>query len=337
MTDIQKPAQTRAWPQVSTRVHELHARMRLEEKLAQLVGFWIDHGDEVVAPLADEMTARAPERLAEVTEHGIGHFTRVYGTRPVEPAERAQWLWEEQRRLLRETRLGIPALVHEECLTGLAAWKAACFPTPLAWGAAFDPDLVEEMASLMGSSMRTLGVHQGLAPVLDVIRDPRWGRTEEAISEDPYVVGTVGTAYVRGLQSAGIQATLKHFVGYSGSRAGRNHAPVAAGPRELADVFLPPFEMAVLDGGARSVMNAYNDVDGIPAAGEAPDKQGASGFHCPLGSATIGQPLCLIARQRRVRQKPPPGPSPSLPRSLLSRSLFWRGLCAHARDSLFYI
>lgn len=263
---VQERVQPRAWPQVSTRVRELHARMRLEEKLAQLVGFWIDHGDEVVAPLADEMTDGAPERLAEVTEHGIGHFTRVYGTRPVEPAERAAWLWEEQRRLLRETRLGIPALVHEECLTGLAAWKAACFPTPLAWGAAFDPDLVEEMAALIGSSLRTLGVHQGLAPVLDVIRDPRWGRTEEAISEDPYVVGTVGTAYVRGLQSAGVQATLKHFVGYSGSRAGRNHAPVAAGPRELADVFLPPFEMAVLDGGARSVMNAYNDLDGLPLA-----------------------------------------------------------------------
>lgn len=262
MTD----ARTRAWPQVSTRVQELHARMSLEEKLAQLVGFWIDHGDEVVAPLAGEMTAGAPTRLAEVTEHGIGHFTRVYGTRPVDPSERARWLWTEQRRLLRETRLGIPALVHEECLTGLAAWKAACFPTPLAWGAAFDPDLVEEMASLIGSSLRTLGVHQGLAPVLDVIRDPRWGRTEEAISEDPYVVGTVGTAYVRGLQSAGIQATLKHFVGYSGSRAGRNHAPVSAGPRELADVYLPPFEMAVLDGGARSVMNAYNDVDGVPMA-----------------------------------------------------------------------
>lgn len=265
MTD----AHMRAWPQVSTRVQELHARMRLEEKLAQLVGFWIDHGDEVVAPLAGEMTAGAPTRLAEVTEHGIGHFTRVYGTRPVDPAERARWLWEQQRRLLRETRLGIPALIHEECLTGLAAWKAACFPTPLAWGAAFDPDLVQEMASLIGSSLRTLGVHQGLAPVLDVIRDPRWGRTEEAISEDPYVVGTVGTAYVRGLQSAGIQATLKHFVGYSGSRAGRNHAPVSAGPRELADLFLPPFEMAVLDGGARSVMNAYNDVDGVPMAANA--------------------------------------------------------------------
>ena len=254
-----------AMPRVSARVSELHARMTLEEKLAQLVGFWIDHGGEVVAPMAGEMTAGAPTRLAEVTEHGIGHFTRVYGTRPVDPAERAAWLWEEQRRLVRETRLGIPAIVHEECLTGLAAWKAATFPTPLGWGASFDPELVEEMAAAIGGSMRELGIHQGLAPVLDVIRDPRWGRVDECIGEDPYLVGSVGTAYVRGLQSAGVHATLKHFLAYSGSRGGRNHAPVSVGPRELADVYAVPFEMAVKDGGARSVMNAYNDIDGVPA------------------------------------------------------------------------
>jgi beta-glucosidase-like glycosyl hydrolase len=253
-----------AMPVVSDRVRDLHARMTLEEKLAQLVGFWIDHGGEVVAPMAGEMTSGAPTRLAEVTEHGIGHFTRVYGTRPVDPVARASWLWEEQRRLVTQTRLGIPALVHEECLTGLAAWQAATFPTPLAWGASFDPELVEEMAAAIGDSMRELGVHQGLAPVLDVIRDPRWGRVDECIGEDPYLVGAVGTAYVRGLQSAGVHATLKHFLGYSGSRAGRNHAPVSAGPRELADVYAVPFEMAVKDGGARGVMNSYNDVDGVP-------------------------------------------------------------------------
>jgi beta-xylosidase len=190
----------------------------------------------------------------------------VYGTRPVDPVERAAWLWGEQRRLRTQTRLGIPAIVHEECLTGLAAWKAATFPTPLAWGASFDPEAVEEMARLIGESMRSLGIHQGLAPVLDVIRDPRWGRVDECISEDPYVVGTIGTAYVRGLQDAGVDATLKHFVGYSASRAGRNHAPVSAGPREVADVLLPPFEMAIRDGGARSVMNSYAEIDGEPVA-----------------------------------------------------------------------
>lgn len=246
----------------SARVAELLGRMTLEDKLAQLVGYWVDQGGEVVAPLAGEMATSTG--YAEATRDGIGQLTRVYGTRPVDPLERAQWLWAEQRRLVEETRLGIPAIVHEECLTGLAAWRAATFPTPLAWGAAFDPVLVEELGRVIGGSMRELGIHQGLAPVLDVIRDPRWGRVDECIAEDPYVVGTLGTAYVQGLQSAGVDATLKHFVGYSASRGGRNHAPVHAGPREIADVLLPPFEMAIRDGGARSVMNSYAEIDGDP-------------------------------------------------------------------------
>lgn len=256
-----------AWPQVSERVLALHGRMTLEEKLAQVVGYWLDQNG-TVAPMQSEMAAgqQPAGRLDEVTQYGLGHYTRVYGTRPVDPVERAAWLWAEQRRLKRETRLGIPALVHEECLTGLAVWQAATLPIPLAWGAAFDPALVEEAAGQVGADMHLLGVHQGLAPVLDVVRDPRWGRVEECIGEDPYLVGTIGTAYVSGLQSAGVHATLKHFVGYSASKAARNHAPVSAGPREVADVLLPPFEMAVRDGGARSVMNSYCDLDGVPLA-----------------------------------------------------------------------
>ncbi|MDT0158126.1 glycoside hydrolase family 3 N-terminal domain-containing protein [Microbacterium sp. ARD32] len=263
-------SQIPAFPQASPRVSALLAEMTLEEKAAQLVGYWLDQGGEVVAPMQNEMSGEkgGPDALAEITRHGIGHYTRVYGTRPVDPADRAAWLWREQRRLKSETRLGIPALVHEECLTGLAAWKAATFPTPLAWGASFDPELVAEMGALIGESMRELGVHQGLAPVLDVVRDPRWGRVDECIGEDPYLVGTVGTAYVRGLQSTGVHATLKHFLGYSASRAGRNHAPVSAGPREVADVFLPPFEMAIRDGDVRSVMNSYAEIDGVPVASD---------------------------------------------------------------------
>jgi beta-glucosidase len=264
-SDADHPADSTA----TDRATALLAAMTLEEKAAQLVGYWLDQNG-VVAPMQGEMAAHQDadggRTLADITRHGIGQFTRVYGTRPVEPDERAAWLWAEQRRLKRETRLGIPALVHEECLTGLAAWKAATFPTPLAWGAAFDPDLVEQVGAAIGDSMRRLGIHQGLAPVLDVIRDPRWGRVDECIGEDPYLVGTIGTAYVRGLQSAGVDATLKHFLGYSASQAGRNHAPVHAGPREVADVFLPPFEMALRDGPARSVMNSYAEIDGVPVA-----------------------------------------------------------------------
>jgi len=263
--NTRKAVIARELPPVSQRVRDLHSRMTVEEKLAQLVGYWVDQGNEVVAPMSGEKVAT--DRYETASAHGLGHLTRVYGTRPVEPLERAEWLWAEQRRLRERSRLGIPAIVHEECLTGLAAWKAATFPTPLAWGAAFDPELVQEMGRLIGGSMRSLGIHQGLAPVLDVVRDARWGRVDECIAEDPYVVGTIGTAYVRGLQEAGVHATLKHFVGYSASQSGRNHAPVHAGQREVMDVLLRPFEMAIRDGGARSVMCSYAEIDGEPVAG----------------------------------------------------------------------
>lgn len=248
-------------------VEHLIREMTLEEKLAQLVGVWVNassDGDSV-APLQSQM-AGDTRSWDEVISLGLGQITRMYGTVPVEPSEGARRLAAAQEQIMAASRFGIPAQVHEECLAGLAAWKATAFPVPLAWGATFNPGLVREMAVRIGSSMRSLGVHQGLAPVLDVVRDFRWGRVEETIGEDPYLVGTVATAYVQGLESTGIVATLKHFVGYSASQAGRNHAPVSMGPRELADVMLPPFEMAIRHGGARSVMHAYTDVDGVPAA-----------------------------------------------------------------------
>jgi beta-glucosidase-like glycosyl hydrolase len=272
MSDADRTALTTALSaEAESGLLALMAEMTLEEKLAQLVGLWEGRagrgGGGDVAPMQQAMGAQG-ETLEAYAREGLGQLTRVFGTAPVEPAEGAAALARKQQWLKENTRLGIPALVHEECLTGLASWKATTFPAPPAWGASFDPALVEQMGRAIGASMRSLGVHQGLAPVLDVVRDARWGRVEECISEDPYLVGTVGTAYVRGLQSAGVVATLKHFVGHSNSRAGRNLAPVHAGPREVADVFLPPFEMAVLDGGADSVMNAYAEIDGIPVAAD---------------------------------------------------------------------
>lgn len=204
----------------------------------------------------------------ELITHGLGQLTRSYGTSPVDPALGAQALARAQRRITAAGRFGIPAVAHEECLAGFTAWGATAYPVPLAWGATFDPPLVEEMARSIGEDLRSAGVHQGLAPVLDVVRDPRWGRVEETIGEDPYLVGTIGTAYVRGLESAGIVATLKHFAGYASSAGARNLAPVRAGVREFADVTLPPFEMALREGRPRSVMAAYNDTDGIPASAD---------------------------------------------------------------------
>ncbi|GGR07947.1 beta-xylosidase/alpha-l-arabinosidase [Streptomyces pilosus] len=253
---------------VAARVDALIGAMTLDEKIAQLYGVWVGasaNGGEV-APHQHDMEEAVD--LDALLPHGLGQLTRPFGTAPVDPALGALSLLRTQNRITAASRFGIPAVAHEECLAGFAAWRATAYPVPLSWGATFDPDVVRRMAAAIGRDMRAVGVHQGLAPVLDVVRDARWGRVEETIGEDPYLVGTIGTAYVRGLESAGIVATLKHFVGYSASRAGRNLAPSPMGPRERADVLLPPFEMAIREGGARSVMHSYTDTDGVPAAAD---------------------------------------------------------------------
>jgi len=257
----------------SERAADLLTRMTLEEKVAQLYGVWLgadsdQSPDGQVAPYQHDLIDSTLD-WNTIIRHGLGQLTRPFGSGPVEVAQGANALAKRQAQIVAAGRFGIPALAHEECLTGFTTWGATIYPTPLGWGATFDAERVERMAHQIGAAMRAVGIHQGLSPVLDVVRDPRWGRTEETIGEDPYLVGTVGTAYVRGLEAAGVIATLKHFVGYSGSRAARNLAPLSVGPRELADVFLPPFEMAVREGGARSVMNAYNEIDGMPAGADA--------------------------------------------------------------------
>jgi beta-xylosidase len=252
------------------RVADLVGRMTLREKLAQLYGVWLGQsasdGDGDVAPFQHELVDDDLD-WPELIKNGLGQLTRPFGSAPVEPAAGAARLAELQAEITSAGRFGIPAVAHEECLTGFMAHKATVFPVPLAWGASWSPELVEEMAASIGACMRSVGIHQGLAPVLDVTRDVRWGRTEETIGEDPHLVSTVGTAYVRGLRSAGILATLKHFVGYSASRGARNFGPVAIGPRELADVLLPPF-LAAVRAGAESVMHSYADIDGVPPAAD---------------------------------------------------------------------
>lgn len=255
---------------VEQRVSELLAQMTLEEKVSQLGSHWEMREEEdaqgEVAPMEDAMsTGKLP--FEQEIEGGEGHLTRTYGTVALSVADGAADLRTRQAAIQSANRFGIPAIAHEECLTGYTAYQATVYPTSLAWGATFDPELVERMAAAIGRDMAATGVHQGLSPVVDVVRDARWGRVEETIGEDPYVIGTLGTAYVKGLQSAGIIATLKHFAGYSASRAARNHAPVHMGRRELLDLIFFPFEMAVREGKVGSVMNSYADIDGeAPAA-----------------------------------------------------------------------
>ncbi|MCW5952479.1 MAG: glycosyl hydrolase, partial [Propionibacteriaceae bacterium] len=192
------------------RVEALVGAMSTAEKIAQLYGVWVgagaDGGD--VAPHQHDLVDVVD--FDELLPLGLGQLTRPFGTVPVDAGLAALSLLTTQRRIIGESRFGIPAVAHEECLAGFAAWGATAYPVPLSWGATFNPELVEQMSHRIGDDMRSVGVHQGLAPVLDVVRDARWGRVEETIGEDPYLVATVGSAYVRGLEAAGIVATLKH-------------------------------------------------------------------------------------------------------------------------------
>ncbi len=245
---------------VNERVDDLLARMTLDEKLGQLGSAWSFELAESGA-----FSLEHAERLAR---DGFGQVTRVGGASSYRSDEAARFANAVQRYLVEETRLGIPAIVHEEICSGLLASGSMIFPQAIGLASTWEPDLSEALADTLRVQMRAVGAHQGLSPVLDVSRDPRWGRTEETFGEDPYLVARMGVAFVRGLQGgdlrAGVVATGKHFIGYGASEGGLNWAPMHVGTRELHDVYLHPFEAAVREGGLRSVMNAYNELDGVP-------------------------------------------------------------------------
>ncbi len=247
---------------IAERVDDLIGRMTLEEKVAQLCGCW--HFD-LLGPSGYEA-----ERMKSKLHHGIGQVSRLAGMSPEPPAETAVAVNAIQRYLLESTRLGIPAIFHEECLCGYQARQGTVFPQAIGLAATWDPELVRRMTDAIRQEMVAVGARQGLAPVLDITRDPRWGRTEETFGEDPYLASVMGKAYVQGLQgdrlSEGVMATAKHFIGYGCSEGGLNWSPVHILPRELREVFARPFETAIREAGLASVMNAYNEIDGIPCA-----------------------------------------------------------------------
>ncbi|EEA00118.1 glycoside hydrolase family 3 domain protein [Burkholderia sp. H160] len=257
---------------VEERVADLLARMTLDEKIAQLHAAWLKLSADGKHQARSIDFAQSANQITvdEILQYGLGQITRPLGTHTVDPKEGVRALNELQRKMVEDTRLGIPVMAHEECLVGLMIKDATLFPSPLNYAATWNPRLVGEVGTIIGEQARSIGCHQGLAPVLDVSRDPRWGRTEETLGEDPYLVGVLACHYVKGLQGEqrDLLATLKHFVGHSASEGGRNHAPVHVGPRELNDVFMLPFEMAVKLANAGSVMPAYHDVDGVPCHGD---------------------------------------------------------------------
>ncbi len=245
------------------RAKDLLLRMTLDEKIAQLGSVWSYE-------LLSDDGALSYEKTKALLKHGIGQITRPGGATNYEPPEVAKLVNEVQKFLVENTRLGIPAIMHEECLAGYMGLGATTFPQPIGMASTWDPELIQKVTSAIREDLRKLGITQGLAPVLDVARDPRWGRTEETFGESPYLVARMGTAYIKGLQGEeirkGVVATAKHFAGYSASEGGKNWAPTNIPPRELREVFLYPFEAAVKEADVLSIMNSYSEIDGIPCA-----------------------------------------------------------------------
>jgi beta-glucosidase len=248
---------------VDDRVEDLLARMTVDEKLAQIGSIWITelvNGEHFDA-----------DHAGKLLEHGIGHVTRISASTGLRPPASAALLNQIQRVAVEGTRLGIPVMVHEEGVAGFCARDATVFPQAIGLGATWDEALIREIADVIRRQMMAVGARHALSPVLDVARDPRWGRVEETYGEDPYLAGRLGTAYVRGLQTYdlrnGVIATAKHFLAYGLPEGGMNWAPVNVGPRELREIYAEPFAAAIRDAGLASVMNSYSSIDGVPCAG----------------------------------------------------------------------
>jgi len=247
---------------VAARVADLLSKMTLEEKIAQIGSIW------AMEVLEDRKFSR--EKAEKLMKNGLGGISRAGVGTALKPGRIAVFVNGLQKFLVENTRLGIPAIVHEECLTGFMAREATIFPQIIGMAGTWEPGLVQKMMEVARGQMLAVGVRQGLSPVLDVARDPRWGRMEETFGEDPYLIARMGVAYVRGLQGDdiknGVIATVKHFAGYGKPEAGLNHAPSDIPPRMLREVYLYPFEKAVREAGVLSVMNAYQEIDGLPCA-----------------------------------------------------------------------
>jgi beta-glucosidase len=252
---------------VEQRAREQLAQMTLDEKLAQMGSYWIYQ-------LQTDGTLD-PQKMCERLKNGIGQITRVAGGSTLHPVAAAQAGNRLQKFLVENTRLGIPAILHEECCSGATMLGGTTFPQMIGLASTFQPELAEQMAAAIRRQLMAIGARQGLAPVLDVARDPRWGRVEETFGEDSNLVSHFGMAYIRGLQEMkggelgegsalryGVLATGKHFIGHSLSNGGLNCGPAQMGMRDVYEVLLGPFQAAIRDAGLASIMNSYPELDG---------------------------------------------------------------------------
>ena len=261
---------------IEQRVEDLLSRMTLEEKIAQITTLW--NRKQAVLTAAGDFDAAQAKKLFPA---GIGQVARPSdlrgGGNPYEhpyrnARETVALVNAMQHFALKDTRLGIPILFHEEGLHGYVARDATSFPQAIALASSWDPDLLTRIFTVDAREMRARGAALALAPVVDVARDPRWGRIEETYGEDPVLVSSMGIAAVRGFQGNSLPlahdrvfATLKHMTGHGQPESGTNVGPADVTERTLREVFFPPFATAITLGHALNVMPSYNEIDGLPS------------------------------------------------------------------------
>ncbi|MFZ2995805.1 glycoside hydrolase family 3 N-terminal domain-containing protein [Sphingobium sp.] len=266
---------------IDLRVRDLLSRMTLEEKVGQIIALWARKAD-----IMDVLTF-SPAKASAAYPAGFGQITRPSdkrgapsgstqaggtGARWRTPADTVAFITAVQTWAMQKTRLGIPVLFHEESLHGYMASEATMFPMAIGLAGSFDRQLMEDVQSVVAREVRARGVHLALSPVVDIARDPRWGRIEETFGEDPYLCGEMGVAAVLGLQGQGktlapgkVFATLKHMTGHGQPQGGENVAPAPIAQRELRESFFPPFRAVVQRTGIGAVMPSYNEIDGVPS------------------------------------------------------------------------
>jgi beta-glucosidase len=277
-TNVAVPLYKNAAAPVDARVADLLKRMTLEEKIVQISAVWDDK-----AKIFDAKGEFDAAKMAAIFPHGIGQFARPSdatgpGSPRIVPGRdvrgTVRLVNALQRYAMEKTRLGIPMIFHEEGLHGYAALGATSFPQAMALASSWDPDLVRQVNTITGREIRARGVSLALTPVVDVARDPRWGRIEETFGEDPYLVGEMGVAAIEGVQGTGrvrtlgsgkVFATLKHLTGHGQPESGTNVGPAPYSERTLRENFFPPFEQAIKRTGVSAVMPSYNEIDGVPS------------------------------------------------------------------------
>jgi beta-glucosidase len=246
--------------------------MTLEEKIAQLQGAWENKQffSDPQALFVDEKGNFLPDRAAVLMKNGLGEISRPSENR--DPRAMADYTNTVQKWMRENTRLGIPVLFHDECLHGHVAPKGTSYPQAIALASTWDPSLLHEIFTATAAEARARGVQQCLAPVLDLARDPRWGRTEETYGEDPYLVSHLGIAAITGYQGTGpgidkahVMATAKHFAVHGQPEGGTNVGPANYSERTIREYWLKPFEAAVKQAHVATVMPSYNEIDGIPS------------------------------------------------------------------------